>query len=558
MRGLNARPELNGVRATVLSEEAIASDAGEGRWEVRVWDREGTQVRIKASNLEPLMASMGAQGSPELPTDGVNMALREWMLKEGGSGFRHFLGVLQEGEVKDPPTPLLALQHRMAENLGWWADASDVAAVLSDRETVRKLLLQVTQENLKLGIAMMKVNEMTGQEAIVLFDCLGCQSPIAGPAHSECSDTESIVWTATLTHLCGDVNVQTVAHRAMVLLGLVCAVLAWEDERLEGAQQLMLEEAVADHNAMLVPTLVGTLDNCATTCPVAAHLAGGLIGLLVVRRPASVFADLDPVPMLDALHKYMGYIFGLVSNNTCSVEESFGITALLDVVPLLYLLADWRESHEQLKKRKIIADVGTLCVNLLHTSRVGAGDTPDDLEMFPELGRNLLVMRSVYGMALSGSTAATCLREMPTSFAAACTLEVLGRWSWQGLPMHGRCAQVPADDETCDVCECIEEYLEAACSLSRHESGAFRCIEPLAQQLSLRGVKAHVPSKEESLVRKVVNRAVRLCALPTCRSTGELISCAGGCQGLARYCCEAHQKQHWERHKKFCIRQKKH
>ncbi len=65
------------------------------------------------------------------------------------------------------------------------------------------------------------------------------------------------------------------------------------------------------------------------------------------------------------------------------------------------------------------------------------------------------------------------------------------------------------------------------------------------------------------LLRKPLRRSMK-CALPTCPRTTrddtarprrrDLLIYAGGCGGLARYCSETHQTEHWAQHKAFCNR----
>lgn len=234
-------------------------------------------------------------------------------------------------------------------------------------------------------------------------------------------------------------------HRAVKLLGLLCNLLANPESNM--LTRLIVKEPPAGVHPMefLMQNsqdltfqpfllLIGVLDNCAAPFPKSAHLAAPALSLLVSRRPAVALSMLDPNTLSSAIYKYIGEsIFGLVNNSECLVEQHFGVVALLNLLPLLYFLGDWKEAHEALPRYRLPCSLATTFINILHAAADDdAWDSPPDLNLLPELGGAHVWVRSLFQ---SNEMAGTVLRERPMSFAVAASIEVLGRWVTRQVPV---------------------------------------------------------------------------------------------------------------------------
>lgn len=86
-----------------------------------------------------------------------------------------------------------------------------------------------------------------------------------------------------------------------------------------------------------------------------------------------------------------------------------------------------------------------------------------------------------------------------------------------------------------------------------------RGVEPIVEALAA-SAKPPLPELDASLLRGPLHRVSLRCALPGCGAAAcgdgrPLLRGSGGCQGLARYCCEEHQRVHWKDHKHWCRRE---
>ena len=108
----------------------------------------------------------------------------------------------------------------------------------------------------------------------------------------------------------------------------------------------------------------------------------------------------------------------------------FGLAHVLEMVPLLYHLGDWKEAAARLDPllSKLPAGLASLCINVLHLISEEDGHHPLNsplapfLEEYPEaLGATMRLHSSL------GGAAAPFLSSAPLNFAFAALLKTLAR-----------------------------------------------------------------------------------------------------------------------------------
>jgi hypothetical protein len=221
---------------------------------------------------------------------------------------------------------------------------------------------------------------------------------------------------------------------------------------------------------------VALLDNCSVTMPKVAHLTVSAMSLVVCRRPAAALSVLDGEALAESMFWYLASLHHLLCNSKCKIEECFGMSALNNVLPLLYHLSDWPQSSAYLVKWHLPAGLASLMTNVIHSATRDYGrssssssshvwltndhppetrdygrnssrssshvwmkkDHPPDLEQFPEIiNTTRFGIAPIFennehdyvGGASSSTWRLTLLQERPMSFAVAGAIEVLGRWS---------------------------------------------------------------------------------------------------------------------------------
>lgn len=111
--------------------------------------------------------------------------------------------------------------------------------------------------------------------------------------------------------------------------------------------------------------------------PKLATKAMALLSLLVSRRPAAALSLLDPYAVEKAMFDSLRGIFYRTATAPCFVENRYGLAQLIDAVPLLYHMADWRPAARGARRRldELPAAIASLVVNLLHKVMGETGDT---------------------------------------------------------------------------------------------------------------------------------------------------------------------------------------
>jgi hypothetical protein len=468
--------------------------------------------------------------------------------------------------------------HLQLQFMSRWASDAQVEAALAKPMLVDALVSNLNTVLIEVGMqCSMSLNP--GSSDVFLCRCVGCNMPHDnGSCHHPGGPS---VKRLPVGH-----SLHAAVHRASQLMAIARSLLA-HPLRSEEHKDALLERLVPDgivtselleemnRNPMaarrlhqLSPlALVGVLDNCSRPFPKLAGHAASLLSVLIARRPLKVLSMLDPRTTTTSLVTWLDSLFGRVRahSEACRVELAFGAQQVLDLVPLLYHLGDWPQVRPALEK--VVAPfVASILGNLMHHAtedyarddasgrmslNVSADDRPFDCELFPCLSLATFECAFLYGAGEK------MMKQRPLTFAAACLVEVLGRWQCRGVNVSGGRLQLGAGSES--VATLLDDYSKQVACLSENEP-TFAHVATIYEAL-LTSKKPRFPKDEQSLIRGPL-RACRVCCMPGCNarttSSGEdLLTCGGGCGMLARYCSRAHQKKHWKIHKKWCKRRKK-
>ncbi len=261
----------------------------------------------------------------------------------------------------------------------------------------------------------------------------------------------------------------------------------------------------------------------------------------------------------------------LCSRVYVQVENRFGIAQLLDWIPLLYHLGDWKEACNVMTPRldQVPAALVKAAVHLLNlVSDNDASNSPMDDALIKETPF-VRDARSRMHEHLGDADACRLLRERPLTYAMACVIEVLGRWQHKGIPVSkARIAAAPPPHLLRTLTRQQQrDYTEPATqAMAEHVPRLRRVVDdeprlnylvPILSAL-VEDTRPALPPTDVALLREPLHRHL------TCSSYGcsnamredgrPLHLCGGDCGGLARYCSAEHQKAHWPVHKVFCKR----
>ena len=510
--------------------------------------------------------------------------------------FESFIESLLSQSSQSNPDQMVVMQHLHAENLKLWASAEQVADFLASPEKVKKLAKAVSSAVCTAGFHSSNQNR-DGEDPPYVWPCAGCSTPLIAGGHTHDGDPPPVkmsqTW-GTLHHL---------VHRSITLMETVLSILKWREECLVTGQGLLVEELLMvprdgrplsehtmeaisrgvkfEETGFLLGNLIGVIDNCLSVAPKAAYLAVALVGLLMSQKPALCVETLDYKPLIFALYKFLAVLSKSLMNPECTVDCWFAVSFLLNSLPIFYHLGDWNEvtARGGLKGALLPSSIGTLAINILHTAMRDGGnfDRPLPYDEYPELRRINLSVENVFVDA--GEKVVEALRNNPLLFTAVALFEVLGRWQWRNLDVMSmripcrpskevarRLTPQQIRDFSESIAETFQEYETKlkGVIVKGKPSEIFFYILPIFEALA-HGDRPSLPPSilGNSLLRASFSYSSQCCSLPGCtmrRKRGEgdepLMLCSGGCKGLARYCCEEHQKLDWKKgHRPFCKRQ---
>jgi hypothetical protein len=469
----------------------------------------------------------------------------------------------------------MSTEHMLADHLDLWASSDEVTELLLDNDRLQTLVFQLYESAVLIG-QFCEANKFTGNPLVLVVSaCHQCNTPydVGGCAHPNSPPRAPMM----------DPQISVHVHLTVVILSIIAnlltkqnadqlvLLLASEKPAHVKSQAQIAEWLVQCHETKqpsVLPVLVGLIDNCSNAFPKAGQLAAGVMSLIICRRPSVALATLDPDQFVSSAAQYLEKVFMLVHNSECAVEQYFGITAFLNILPALYHLGNWTAQHGRLQ-RGLVAQLTTIVINICHTA-VGAlpvdgkeqdafADRAPNLEVFPELLPAKILMEPLLYRDGDETTTdkkwrARVFKQRPMSFAVAGGLEILAWWATHGVDLSK--GLIPTNDaHPISAPEALEEYQERIGRLSKR-TPRLAFIDKIVQDIVQRRKPPH-PTRKDSLLYGPLIYATRRCGLASCRKLeavlgGELMRCSGGCGGLEHYCCKEHQKEHWDLHKRFC------
>ena len=486
--------------------------------------------------------------------------------------------------------------HLQAENLELWVTGEEISELLKDEERLGQMVGEFTSNMLELGVYCQNHNKRLGYRNSIFVNssCIGCNNPYdAGGCRHEGSPNR-------LPML--DPEVNKIVHETILMLSVINYLLVQDHMNKTNRLALMLckqedgwsysnwEENIGIESPPIT-YILRLYANCSHAFPKVSQYAAGMLSLLICTNPASAFSCLDGKAFVDATFEYTSEMFRLVHNNECLIEEYSGVVAFLNILPALYHFGMWNEAKSSHLFNLFVASFASIISNIAFGATLGVrsrdgGADAADLNAITDPPRNLEDSRSsakVFWESLLlvkdddqltsddeqyhllSSNPNLCrewriklLHDSPRTFAVMAGIEVMGWWSSKGIDFTR--AAIPVDDGPAEaISDSLEDDLPRIRLLIRG-SPRKDLISPYIERIAaaiMKNKKAKRPSPRSSLLHGPFYYDSRRCGL--CHKTEKevghnLLSCAGGCQGLEQYCCREHQKQDWNKHKFWCKR----
>ena len=483
-----------------------------------------------------------------------------------------------------------AIKHVQAENMEFWVTGEEISELLNDEERLGKIVEEFTSNMLELGVYCHNHNKQLGYRNSIFVNssCVGCNNPYdaGGCRHEGSPDRIPML----------DPEVNKLVHETLVMLSVINYLLVQDHMNNTNKLALMLcikqDEGWSPNwveniglESPPITLILGLFDNCSHAFPKVSQHAAGMLSLLICTNPAAAFSCLDGKAFVDATYKYHAEVFRLVHNTTCVVEEYFGVVAFLNILPSLYHFGMWNEAKSSRLFNEVVAGFTSLILNIAHGATVGVhsrdtvgadtadldaiSDPPRDLQKLPEMlsakvfWESLLLVKDDDHLTSDDDQYDLCrewriklLHDSPRTFAVMAGIEVLGWWSSKGIDFTR--ATIPVTyGPAGEISDFLEEDLPRIRLLIRG-SPQKEVLSPYIERIAaaiMSKKKAKKPSPRSSLLYGPFYYDSRRCGL--CHKTEKevghnLLSCAGGCQGLEQYCCREHQKQDWNKHKFWC------
>ena len=451
-----------------------------------------------------------------------------------------------------------ASDHSLAHDLFIWAKNSEIEELLSNEQELKKITFSLIHNLAALG-QMAQENNLQQRESIVLVPpCSGCSDP-CDASFATCDKSrqrqriphDHTLHTAILQ--CTVLS-QLLTHEKSDLL---CTVVSREfpsNVKSVVDKSLYIQSKMMDGDPQgFLPCLVGNFDNL-TCFPKLCHISGGLMSLIVARRPAASFDILGESLFCSSVAKYMRSCFPLVCNNKCIVDEYFGIAALLNLLPLIYLMGSWKSLQKTTEfadvSRFLITVIENVCFQITEPSGNSKFDKRPDLEELPETRSAQIVIEPLERRTWRKDL----LSKHPHSFLVIASIEVLGWFSHNGVDLNNIRLNMDTGEKP-DVPKALREFKDRYYEVIRRVE-EYEYIKPVLDALIDRK-RAPSPDPKLSLLNGPLLDSCKRCALHSCRKNKKdigrpLSKCAGNCAGLVYYCCKEHQKEHWKYHKNFC------
>ncbi len=450
------------------------------------------------------------------------------------------------------------IDHLFARDLFIWATESEIEELLYNEQELKNVTFNLLNNMAALGQRAER-NNLSAQHGLVLVPpCTGCSNP-CDAGFSTCGGDRRL---QRVTH-------DPILHKAIIqctvlsqLLtheksDLLCTIVSKEfpsSVRSYEERFIYIDEKMKEGDPQgFLPCLVANFDNL-TCFPKLCHVSGGLLSLIVARRPAASFDILGELMFHISITKYIQAFLPLICNNNCIVDEYFGIVAYLNILPLLYMMGSWKAIRRLPEFNNIakllIHVIENVCYQITEPNGDREHDARPDLEKLPETRSAQILIEPLERRTWRKEL----LTKHPLSFLVIAGIEVLGWFSHSGVNFNNVYIEMNTGEKP-DIPEALGDFKEKYYELIGRVK-EYEYIKPILDALIDRK-KAPVPDCKLSLLNGPLLDSCKRCALPTCRKSKKdigfpLSRCAGNCAGLVYYCCKEHQKAHWKYHKNFC------
>jgi hypothetical protein len=360
------------------------------------------------------------------------------------------------------------MQHFYFAYLNVWTDEADILNFMRCETEMGDLVGKIVVSSNNLGMEAVRLKCKQQRLPVFLCPCLGCNTPYDnGEEHAHRGSPQKCkiadYMPEEIAKLAGMEVHQSVCHLSGVISLLTWIASEDEDSPIKERQDYLINLLIDPRPLIVAPSslitplasILGLIDNCSQCNPKCAHMAATLLSLIVSNRPSRCLSQLDPEFVIPAMYNYIAPIFPRISNAECLVEEYYGITQILNVIPLLYYLGDWRESTVFLKRSSLPMIVATLAVNILHSSDIDNRlenprvDCPPNLNHFGELKGAIVFVSNLFGIEGSAH-----MKAKPLTFTVVALVETLSRWKLHGIEDNN-----DNNDRADTVQDCFLEYL---------------------------------------------------------------------------------------------------
>ena len=463
-----------------------------------------------------------------------------------------------------------SLKHIVAESLFDWPDAEEkVEALLRDSDRLSKLVAEVADAALRLGFLSEELQTRL-PDKVIEVPCLGCNTPycVRGWGRSQESDRSR---PQRLDIEMDQNELQHILHRATTLLALTANLLSREDSDLlvqllapqpprgmSAVDFVSAEVRSGKRGFVCMLQLYALIDLASTAFPNAVHYAAACVSLVVCRRPVRAFQLMDDDALCGALHNYFEHLLDLLGGSRYVEKEMcFGIAELINILPLLYWMGDWKHVLAPISDHNLPASIATILLNLVDSqNKHGTSDDHIDVPWDLENGKTATVFIEPLILRNSRGTASNVLRDHPLSWTIAATFELLDKWAACGIPVGT--ARLDSKVGRGPFSTCLKKYIARLDTLAPQ---ARQIAIPLATALATQTRPLSPSALQESSFLKspLIRLASRceLCGTAEAATDSTIRRCGGGCRGLAQYCCIEHQKEHWPQHKGWCKMQQR-
>uniref|UniRef100_A0A0G4I381 Uncharacterized protein n=1 Tax=Chromera velia CCMP2878 TaxID=1169474 RepID=A0A0G4I381_9ALVE len=339
------------------------------------------------------------------------------------------------------------LTHVYMDFVPEWAEPKDAVEAFGGHGTVKELTRALYRAVGNSGFMLQEFRNRPLGGMQIDFECSECNPSYDGVG---CCNTPMTVPLPMVPFV----------HYASVLQSATLSLLLWDAPELSDIQKSLLEEMShkASKNAQqlqqsieegrypILTVLLGQVDNALISAPRLAISAMKLMSILVLQRPAALLEQTDARMLAQILRRVSQYLLNLIWD-PCRVKIWFGISHILDLLPLLYFLAAKPKGIGVVEaERDLVPNMIAISDRLLNCSFADKDlDIRFPVEEYGCLRKAFPATTSMH--AQQGAATRALLESHPASFAAFCTVELLHWWELCGVPVRSTQVNAYADKE---------------------------------------------------------------------------------------------------------------